>query len=94
MPADLVLLTQDDAETKPDITKFQSLCGSLNHIACTTQPDISFSVSTLCQHMANPSHTHYKQALRVLAYLWTTRDQGPTYDKSYNHPFNGRLLRR
>ena len=33
MPADLVLLTQDDTETKPDITKFQSLCGSLNHIS-------------------------------------------------------------
>ena len=79
MDSDLVLTREDHADTKPDHTEFRSICGSLNYIAQTTRPDISFSMRALMQHVANPSHAHLKQAYRVLSYLAHTRTDGLTY---------------
>jgi hypothetical protein len=56
--------------------KYQSLVGSLNWLAHTTQPDISTSVSLLAQHQSTPSQGHYDAALYVAKYLATTRMLG------------------
>jgi hypothetical protein len=60
------------------------LVGSLNYIAQTTRPDISYAVGALGRHTTAPTSEHWKAALHVLAYLYTTRNVGITYHKSTN----------
>ena len=68
----LVLAKPDD---KPiDLTSYQSLTGSLNHLAITSRPDIAFAVSRLCQFNSNTTATHLKAARRALRYAFHTRN--------------------
>ena len=50
-----------------DQISYQELTGSLNHLAITSRPDISFAVSRPCQKFnSKPTSTHLKAARRVL----------------------------
>lgn len=51
---------------------FHQLIGSLLYASISTRPDISFAVSALAQHSADPGSAHWAQALRVLRYLSLT----------------------
>jgi hypothetical protein len=49
---------------------------------CTlTQPDLAYSVNQLCQHLHNPTSTHWSAAKRVLRFLKNTIDHGLFYSK-------------
>ena len=39
-----------------------------------TRPDISFAVNTLAKFTSNPGLVHWKALLRVLGYLYATKD--------------------
>jgi hypothetical protein len=73
--------------------QYQSIVGSLNWLAHTTQPDISTIVSLLAQHQNTPSPEHYGAALYVAKYLATTKqfglyfsgDRSSTYLQSFLH---------
>ena len=58
---------------------YAALVGSLNYLAVTSRPDISFAAGTLSRHTNCPTVEHWKQALNVLRYLHTTADHSITY---------------
>ena len=51
------------------VAEYQSMLGGLQWIATCTRPDISFTVSQLQRHMAQPKRCHMEAAKRVLRYL-------------------------
>ena len=59
-----------------------ALVGSLNYIAQTTRPDIAYAVGVLGRHTTAPTSEHWKAALHVLSYLYTTRSRGITYHRA------------
>lgn len=48
---------------------YQSATGILNHIACYTQPDISFAVSSLSRFNAKPGLPHWNKLKKTWNYL-------------------------
>ncbi|KAF8828358.1 hypothetical protein HHX47_DHR4000721 [Lentinula edodes] len=46
-------------------SKFQMVIGSLLYLMLGTRPDISFAVTKLAQHAANPSQEHLNKALYI-----------------------------
>jgi len=56
--------------------QYQSLVGSLNWLAHTTQPDLSTVVSFLAQHQNNPLQGHLDAAHYVVKYLVNTKHLG------------------
>jgi hypothetical protein len=57
-----------------NIKYYQTLTGSLNHLAVFTRPDISFAVSKLSQFNSSPTTSHLKAAMHVLRHLKGTRN--------------------
>jgi hypothetical protein len=69
-----------DGTLLPDPTEYRQVVGAL--LYCTlSRPEIAFSVNQLCQHMHNPSSTHWSAAKRVLQYLKDTIDHGLLFTK-------------
>lgn len=62
--------------------KYRNIIGALLYISTGTRPDISFSVNYLSRFQNCYNSTHFKYALRVLKYLYSTRDL------SFNYSFN------
>ena len=79
------------SEDRSGASEYQlaALVGSLNYLAQTTRPDIAYAVGALGRHTAAPGHAHWKAALHVLVYLYTTRGLGVVYHRraSYGPPF-------
>lgn len=61
---------------------YQSLVGALLYAATNTRPDIAFAVGHLCRAMGKPTPELHSAALRVLEYLYRTREVGLTYEAS------------
>jgi hypothetical protein len=57
----------------------QAQC-TINYIAGSCRPDISFAAKELCRNLSNPSHADFKAAKRVAQYLYTTRNEGLNFD--------------
>ena len=55
---------------------YQNLIGSLNYLAVSTRPDISYAVSALSQFNSCYDETHWNAAKRILRYLKGTEDYG------------------
>ena len=74
-----VILTKEQCPMTPaepqgmSVNRYRELIGSLQYIALTTQPDISFPISKLAQFLVNPAQIHLDTALCVLRYLKGTR---------------------
>ena len=64
------------------LKRYQSLVGALLYCAGNTRPDVSYSVGMLCRVMSRPTPEMYDEALRVLGYLYRTRELGLRYVKS------------
>ncbi|KAJ3559232.1 hypothetical protein NM688_g461 [Phlebia brevispora] len=62
-------------------SKYQMVIGSLLYLMLGTRPDISFAVTKLAQHSANPSDKHLQKVLYICRYLQGTRE--------YQLVFNG-----
>ena len=53
---------------------YQELVGGLLY-ACKTRPDIAYAISNVSRFMSKWSVSHYKAALRILRYLYSTKDK-------------------
>ena len=63
---------------------YRELIGSLLWVANGTRPDASFSVNTLAKFTSNPGQLHWKALLRVLGYLYATKDYCIKYERNAN----------
>jgi hypothetical protein len=68
--------------TAAEITRYQSIIGSLLYLMIGTHPDISYAVTHLSQFTMNPSEDHYKAALHICCYLASTQDYKLVYGKT------------
>jgi hypothetical protein len=85
-PADVnVKLIKEDRVSKPvDPTQYQSIIGSLLHLAVATRPDIAYAMGVLSKFCAKPLEAQLTPAKRVLRYLKGTENLGLKYDGSTN----------
>ena len=60
---------------------YLSLVGGLLW-ATITRPDVAAVVSRACQHSKSPSRAHWRAAIRILRYLFTTADLAIVYHQS------------
>ena len=78
----LPLLKATPRDGRANLTLYQEVIGSLNHIAVYSQLDISNAVFQLSQFLQDPTETHLKAARHVLRYLKGTRDVSINYGGS------------
>jgi len=71
-----------------NITTYQRLVGSLNHLARWTRPDITFAVHSLARSMSSPTSDDMAAAKVVLRYLKGNPNLGIFYSAS-NSEFSG-----
>lgn len=64
--------------------KYRNLIGALLYISSATRPDISFSVNYFSRFQNCYNETHFKYALRILKYLYLTKDLKLSYKKNEN----------
>ena len=64
-----------------EITRYQSIIGSLLYLMIGTCPDIAFTVTHLSQFSTNPTKDHYKAVQHVCRYLVGTRDYKLVYTR-------------
>lgn len=64
--------------------KYKNLIGALLYISAGTRPDISYSVNYLSRFQNSFNETHYRYCLRILKYLYFTKDLNLTYCKREN----------
>lgn len=76
-------LKLEQSDINEDI-KYRNLIGALLYISSGTRPDISFSVIYLSRFQNCYNETHYKYALRILKYLYMTKDLKLKYRKNNN----------
>jgi hypothetical protein len=60
---------------KVDATLYHQLVGSLLYLT-HTHPDISFVVGLVSQYMKTPHEIHWKEAKRILRYVWVQFSSG------------------
>ena len=67
----------------PSTTKpYRALIGSLIY-ATMTRPDICTVVSQLSRVLENPQEAHWNAGIRVLRYLYTTRNKSIHYEPKH-----------
>ena len=74
--------------TAAEVTRYQSIIGSLLYLMIGTRPDISYAVTHLSQFSTNPSEDHYKAVMHICRYLAGTQD----YMLVYGHLTNKGLM--
>ena len=57
---------------------------ALLYISSSTRPDISYSVNYLSRYQNSYNETHWKYALRILKYLYLTKDLKMNYKRNVN----------
>lgn len=62
-----------------DDARYRHLIGCLLFISIKTRPDISLAVAILALYVSKPTTFLFKQAKRVLMYLYGTKEYGLTY---------------
>ena len=61
------------------VTHYRFIIGSCMYAPMLTRPDIGYSVSKLSKYLNAPTHAHMTYALRMLTYLYHTKDRSRTY---------------
>jgi len=77
-------LKLEPAQSEKNDVKFRNLIGALLYISTGTRLDISYSVNYLSRFQNCCDETHFKYALRVLKYLYFTRNIKLTYQRNIN----------
>lgn len=72
-------LKLDQATETDESIKYRNLIGELLYISTGTRPDVAFSVNYLSRYQSCYDSTHFKYALRILKYLYKTKDLKLTY---------------
>lgn len=62
-----------------DALEYQSIIGSLNHLAQCTRPDIALAVCALASYNSKPTLAHRAALLDVVRYVGCTATRGITY---------------
>ena len=76
--ADLGPTTADDTMVE---CPFRQVVGGVMWLAGMTRPDIANAARAVAHHSHNPCGRHWKAAIKILAYLNSTRDLGITHKK-------------
>ena len=72
-------------ENQPNCSSsYARLLGSLQFLANSTRPDISYAVNKLAAYTANPDFKHHGAIKRILRCLVGTKTLGITYKKSHD----------
>ena len=53
---------------------YRSLIGCISFLACRTRPDVMYAVNTLSQFQSQPGKYHWNVALRLLGYIYATKN--------------------
>lgn len=77
-------LKLEQANVVSNDVKYRNIIGALLYISSGTRPDISFSVNYLSRFQNCYNVTHYRYALRVLKYLYSTKDLKLTFKRNEN----------
>ena len=77
----LNLNTQNMLKKMEEPKMYREAVGSLIYLATCTRPDLSFVVSKLSQHFAEPSEEHWGTVKHVFRYLKGTTDRGLCFKK-------------
>jgi hypothetical protein len=77
--AQLVKAGDNHEATPAEITRYQSIIGTLQYAANGTRPDIAYTVNQLARYSSNPDDSHFTALKRVLRYLRGTTDWALTY---------------
>ena len=64
----------DEEESEASKLPYQELVGALLY-ATKTRPDVAYAVSDVSRFMSRWGMSHYKAALRILRYLYATKDR-------------------
>ena len=72
----------EKAEINREDIGYKNLIGALLYISENTRPDISYSVNYLSRFQDCCNETHFKFALRILKYLYRTRDLRLDYKRN------------
>ena len=67
--------------TAAEITRYQSIIGSLLYLMIGTRPDIAFAVTHLSQFSTNPTKDHYQAAVHICCYLVGSQDYKLVYSQ-------------
>jgi hypothetical protein len=67
----------DDSMADP--LEYQSILGSLLHLAQCTRPDIALAVGALASYCSAPTQKHHEALLDVVRYVGSTAERGITY---------------
>ena len=81
LPTSWKLKANTGKATAAEITRYQSIIGSLLYLMIGTCPDIAFAVTHLSQFSTNPTEDHYKAAQHVCCYLVGTCDYKLVYTR-------------
>lgn len=80
-PCESKLEYTDDAKKLEEPRVYREAVGSLIYLATCTRPDLSFVVSRLSQHFAEPSEEHWNTVKHVFRYLKGTTNRGLCFNK-------------
>lgn len=73
------------AQSASNDIKYRNIIGALLYISTCTRLDISYSVNYLSRFQNSYNQIHYKYALRVLKYLYLTKDLKLTYKRNFEN---------
>jgi hypothetical protein len=69
-------------EHMAELEPYQSVIGSLLHLAQCTRPDIALAVGALASYQSAPSDAHWQAALDIVRYVGCTAERGITFGLS------------
>lgn len=76
-------LSIENGEINYDL-KYRNLIGALLYVASATRPDVSYSVNFMSRFQNYYSVTHYNYALRILKYLYHSRNLALNFNAEYD----------
>ena len=86
VPIDSIALPDpNDPDLKQRTKCYQAIVGCLNWLATCTLPDIAPALTFPASYNTNPSHQHYKLALHVLKYIYSTSEYGISSHSAANN---------
>lgn len=78
-PCEAKLEYSEDSEKLTNPREYREAVGSLLYLSTCTRPDLSFVVSNLSRHFAEPTEEHWKTVRHVFRYLKGRVGQGLTF---------------
>ncbi|XP_025670102.1 uncharacterized mitochondrial protein AtMg00240-like [Arachis hypogaea] len=76
-------MSASDGKLLPDPTSYRSMIRRLMYLTIS-QPDITYTVSTLSQFLSHPTTTHQDALHNLLRYLKGTTGQGLLFSAKYD----------